>query len=164
MTEAESPNSQSPPGRPGWSRTATSTRPVSPLCETCQSLLDRPACDPATQLGVFRAGDQFSIPLYYAEASRAAANGCVLCKVVMALQAVCAERAEREADYWDPPRGFELKLRWSSTASQFASIEMYPLDCFLSQPMFLKAGPMYRISLTPQGGTFSPHQKLHETH
>ncbi len=154
MFEEESP---SPPprqevlgGRPRWSRTATPTRPVSPVCETCQSLLVRPDCDPTTQVGVPLSNDQYSIRLYYAEASRSAANGCVLCKVVMAMQAVCAERGEMETTYWDMPRGFELKLRWSSTAGHFESIEMLPLDCYLTE---LYGGrPLYRISLTHQGG------------
>ncbi len=158
MAEEESPSSQSRQGVPGgrlrWSRTATPTRPVSPLCETCQSLLVRPTCDPTAQLGLLDAGDQFSIHLYYPEASRAAANGCVLCKLVMALESICAERAERDTAWWDPPCGFELKLCWSSTASRFASIGVHPIDSYFREAY--KAHSMYRIILTQQDGTSQP--------
>jgi len=144
MNESENSNRHPRQGRLGWVQ-AVASRPVSPLCETCQSLLVRPTCDPATQTNLSPAGCWVTIRLFFSEASRAAANGCVLCKLVMASQTVCVEHAQRESA--DPPEGFALSLWWSSESSQFYKIDMFPLNRQFTR------NATCGIRLTHQGGS-----------
>lgn len=143
MNDTEGPNFQPQQERHGWFRTAAS-RPASPLCETCQSFLVRPTCDPATQQTSSQAHWSLFRHLYFTEASRAAANGCVLCKLVVASQAISTAEGQRELIY--PLDGFALRLQWASESSQFYNIQMSSICQIPSSDC------SYNIRLAHQGG------------
>ncbi|KAK4224056.1 hypothetical protein QBC38DRAFT_27450 [Podospora fimiseda] len=100
--------------------------PVSPVCEICQSFLLRPDIDANSQQHDNFKDKRFSVHLGSLDASRSAANGCVLCKQVMAVQLGRIKHGFTEST--DLLMSFELTLVWCKLSENFRAMSSMPLS------------------------------------
>jgi len=98
---------------------------VSSLCSSCQSLLTRPARDPKAQKGTIykERPENLIVSQLLSEIIHAAVNGCVVCKLVIAMQETMGQRGNFGDD---PVFGFRLALCWFDDQRCFTRIELEP--------------------------------------